>query len=226
MALALQPRRRHHGMEALARVKPLLRGWIHEVACLASIPAGVALIILARGGGPVVASAVFAASLTLLFGTSALYHRVNWSGRAHRVMKHLDHSMIYILIAGSYTPLLLLALEPGWNVAFLLVVWFGAALGVALKLWRREKAARFSGALYIVLGWVGLLAFPQLVAALSPLQLALLAGGGVLYTIGAVILATNRPNPSPRVFGYHELFHGLGVIAAACHYVLILTLVS
>ena len=226
MALVLQPQRRHPGAETLARVKPLLRGWIHQVACLASIPAGVALVFMARGSGPVIASTVFAVSLTLLYGTSALYHRVNWSARAHRVMKHLDHSMIYVLIAGSYTPLLLVALHPGWNVAFLAAVWLGAAIGVGITLWRMDKYSRLAGALYIVLGWVGILALPQLVGSLSALQLVLLAGGGVLYTVGAVILATNRPNPNPRVFGYHEIFHGLGVIAAGCHYALILTLVA
>jgi hemolysin III len=226
MALAIQPQRSRPGAETLARVKPLLRGWIHQVACLASIPAGVGLVFAARGTTPSIVAAVFALSLTLLLGTSALYHRINWTDRMHRLMKHLDHSMIYVLIAGSYTPLLFLALNPGWNVAFVIAVWFGAGVGVAVTLWRLDKYAKLGAALYIMLGWVGLLALPQLIGSLSAFQMGLLAGGGVLYTVGAIILATNRPNPNPRVFGYHEIFHGLGVIAAGCHYVLILTLVS
>jgi hemolysin III len=226
MALAIEPQRRNYGGDALRRVKPLLRGWVHQIACLASIPAGIALVVTARGAGPAIASTVFAVSLTLLYGTSALYHRVNWSARAHSIMKHLDHSMIYILIAGSYTPLLLMTLQRGWNVAFLCAVWLGAGIGVGITLWRMDRYAKLAGGLYIVLGWVGILALPQLIGSLSVLQLILLAGGGLLYTVGAVILATNRPNPNPRVFGYHEIFHVLGVIAAACHYALILTLVS
>lgn len=226
MALVIEPAATKPGSDALRRVKPLLRGWVHEIACFASIPAGIALVFTARGSAPSLVAGVFAASLTLLLGTSALYHRVNWTDRMHRLMRHLDHSMIYILIAGSYTPLLFLALNPGWNVAFVIGVWFGAGIGVAITLWHMEKYAKLGGALYVVLGWVGILALPQLVGNLSTLQLALLAGGGVLYTVGAVILATNRPNPNPRVFGYHEVFHTLGVVAAGCHYALILTLVS
>ena len=226
MALVIEPPHRHPGTDALRRVKPLLRGWIHEIACLASIPAGIALVVMARGSAPAVAAGVFAVSLTVLYGVSALYHRVNWSDRMHSVMKHLDHAMIYVLIAGSYTPLLLMALHPGWNIAFLLLVWLGAAIGVGLTLWHLERHTRLAAAFYIVLGWVGVLALPQLVGSLSTLQIVLLAAGGVLYTVGAIILATNRPNPNPRVFGYHEIWHVLGVIAAACHYVLILMLVS
>lgn len=226
MALAMERTEHHSPAQTLAKMKPLLRGWIHEVACIASIPAGIALVVAARGSGPMFAAVIFSVALTLLYGTSALYHRVNWSERAHRLMRHLDHSMIYVLIAASYTPLLLVALRPGWNLGFLLVVWFGAATGVAITLWRMERHARLAAALYIALGWVGIVALPQLVGSLTGLQIALLAGGGVLYTVGAVILATNRPNPNPRVFGYHEIWHALGVVAAVCHYVLILSLVS
>ncbi|MFZ4515838.1 MAG: PAQR family membrane homeostasis protein TrhA [Acidimicrobiia bacterium] len=207
-------------------MKPLLRGWIHEIACVASIPAGIALIVAARGSGPMIAAVVFSVALTLLYGTSALYHRVNWSNRAHNIMRHLDHSMIYVLIAASYTPLLLIAMRPGWNVGFLLLVWLGAVGGVGITLWRMDRHARLAAGLYVALGWVGLLALPELVGRLSATQIALLAGGGVLYTVGAIILATNRPNPNPRVFGYHEIWHALGVVAAVCHYILILTLVS
>lgn len=226
MALVIEPRERHAGVDTLRRMKPLLRGWIHEVACFASVPAGIALVLMARGSGPVLAAAIFACSLTALYGVSAAYHRVHWSERAHRLMKHLDHSMIYVLIAGSYTPLLLVALRPGWNLAFLLAVWLGAAVGVALTLWKLERHARLAAGLYIVLGWIGILALPQLLGSLSLVQMLLLTGGGVLYTVGAIILATNRPNPNPRVFGYHEIWHGLGVLAAGCHYTLILMLVS
>jgi hemolysin III len=225
VALIIDPRSSSSPF-GIERVKPRLRGWVHEVACFASIPAGVTLIAVAKGMTATLAASVFALSLTLLFATSAMYHRVRWTPHAERFMKHLDHSMIYVLIAGSYTPLLIFSLHGGWRIGFLSAIWIGAAAGIALKVWRLDQMNRLAGGLYMVLGWIGILALPQIVQHLSFAQVSLLIGGGVLYTVGAIILAVNRPNPLPKVFGYHEIWHVLGVIAAVCHYAVILLLVS
>jgi len=205
--------------------KPRLRGRLHQVAFFLSIPAGVTLIALARGAAAHVGAAVFAASLTGLYGVSAAYHCGNWSARAERVMRHVDHSMIFVLIGGTYTPVTLLALRSAWGVTLLALVWTGALVGVLITALRLERWHRVGFAMYLVLGWLAIVAAPQLVHALSPAQLALLLTGGVLYTVGAVVLARNRPDPVPHVFGYHELWHAFVISASACHYALILLLV-
>lgn len=205
--------------------KPRFRGRIHEVAFFLSIPAGVALIALARGAAAHVGAAVFAVSLTGLYGVSAAYHCGNWSARAERIMRHVDHSMIFVLIAGSYTPIMLLALRPAWGITLLALIWTGALVGVLITALRLERWRSVGFVMYLVLGWLAVVATPQLVHALSPAQLALLLTGGVLYTVGAVILARNRPDPVPTVFGYHEVWHAFVVGAGVCHYALILLLV-
>jgi hemolysin III len=210
----------------LARLpKPRLRGRIHQVAFFLSIPAGIALIALARGAAAHVGAAVFAASLTGLYGVSAAYHCGNWSARAERVMRHVDHSMIFVLIGGTYTPVALLTLRPAWGITLLAVVWTGALVGVLITALRLERWRSVGFVMYLVLGWLAVVAAPQLIHALSPAQLALLLTGGVLYTVGAVVLARNRPDPVPSVFGYHELWHAFVVGAGVCHYALILRLV-
>jgi hemolysin III len=172
---------------------------------------------------------VFALSLIALFGTSAAYHRLPWSAAARKRMKRLDHSMIYILIAGTYTPFSLLVLHGVWSVVMLSVVWGGAATGVALKVAsvdRLRAAARrlnaVAGALYIILGWLAILTLPQIVRTLPWPGTMLLFLGGVFYTAGAVIFARGRPDPAPAVFGYHEIWHSMVIGGSACHYAMIL----
>jgi hemolysin III len=202
---------------------PRLRGRLHQVAFFASIPAGVALVVAARSWPARVGVLVYALSLTAMFGTSAALHRLRWSPRARLRMDRLDRTMIYVLIAGSYTPVCLLALRPGWRVALLALVWTGAAAGVVLVLLRTRRrgvgVARM--VLYLGLGWISLLVLPELARTLGPGRLALAVLGGVLYTVGAIVLIRRRPDPSPRVFGYHEVWHACTVAAGACHFALI-----
>ncbi len=205
--------------------KPRLRGWFHEVAFFVSIPAGIALIALARGAAAHVSAAIFAAGLTGLYGVSAIYHRGRWSARAERVMKYLDHSMIFVLIAASYTPITLLALRPAMGVTLLVLAWVGAVIGIVVTIARLEHWRGVGLAMYLGLGWLPVVAAPQLATSLSRPELALLLAGGVLYTVGAVVLARNHPNPWPTTFGYHEVWHAFVVGAGACHYTLVLLLV-
>ncbi len=205
--------------------KPRLRGRLHQLAFVVSIPAGIVLIGLARSAVDRVGAAVFALSLTGLYGVSAAYHRGHWSPRAERLMKHLDHSMIYVLIAGSYTPITLLTLQPAWGITLLALAWTGATIGVLITILRLERWHRIGFAMYLALGWLLVVATPQLVHSLSGMELALLATGGLLYTVGAIVLARNRPDPRPNFFGYHELWHSFVVSAGACHYTLVLLLV-
>ena len=205
--------------------KPRLRGWFHEVAFFISIPAGVALAVLAAGTRARTATIIYAVSLTAVFGASAAYHRVDWSPEALRRMKRLDHSMIFVLIAGSYTPMCLLALHGAWTVVLLSLVWTGAAVGITLKNIRIDGFHVLTGFLYIALGWVALFALPQLVRELSPVEIVLMAAGGVLYTVGAIVLARHRPDPAPATFGYHEIWHAFIVAAAASHYAMVMLIV-
>jgi hemolysin III len=205
--------------------KPRLRGRLHQVAFFVSIPAGLMLVALARAATARVGAIVFAVTLTGLYGVSAAYHRGSWSVRARRVMKHLDHSMIFVFIAGTYTPVTLLALRPAWAITLLVLAWSGAAVGVVITVLRLERWHGVGFALYLVLGWLAIVAAPQLFDALSRVELALLVVGGVLYTVGAIVLARKRPDPSPVVFGYHEVWHTFVVGANACHFALVLLLV-
>lgn len=204
---------------------PRLRGRLHQVAFIVSLPAGITLVALAGGVAARVGAAIFASTLTGLFGVSMAYHRGRWSDRARLVMKHLDHSMIFVFIAGSYTPVTLLALRPAWGITLLVLAWSGAAAGVVVTVLRLERWHALGFTMYLVLGWLAVVAAPQLVETLTRAELALLVGGGVLYTVGAIVLARKWPDPNPRVFGYHEVWHGFVVGASACHFVLVLLLV-
>jgi hemolysin III len=206
--------------------RPILRGRLHQVAFFVSIPAGIALVALARATTARVGAVVFAATLTGLYGVSAAYHRGQWSVSAQRLMKHLDHSMIFVFIAGTYTPVSLLALRPAWGIALLALAWSGAAIGVLITVLRLERWGAVGFVMYLVLGWLAIVATPQLLHSLSRPELALLVIGGVLYTVGAVVLARQRPDPRPAVFGYHEVWHTFVVGASACHFALVALLVS
>ena len=203
-------------------MKPRLRGVLHQWAFISSVPLGVALVVAAGDVRARIAVSVYAVSLVALFGISALYHRVNWrSLSAHRWMRRLDHSMIFVLIAGSYTPFALLALHGPLAVAILVVVWAGALGGVVLTLVCSSAPKWLRAMLYVTLGWVAVAALPQLAAAIGTGGLALVALGGVLYTVGAVVYSVKRPDPAPSVFGYHELFHALVITAAALQFAVI-----
>ncbi len=204
---------------------PRYRGRIHQVAYFCSIPMGVVLVILARGAVATTVAAVYAVSLSLVFGASAAYHRGSWSPSARRWMKRLDHSLIYVLIAGSYTPLTVLALHGPWEVVLLSLAWTGAAIGIAMKMARPDGLQVVSASLYMALGWLIVIAAPQLIRGLSPTALALMMAGGLLYTAGAIVFAIRRPDPRPATFGYHEVWHVFQVAAAGCHFVMIMLIV-
>jgi len=202
--------------------KPRFRGRIHQAAAFVALPPAVLLIILSRGPAQHVASTVYGATLVNMFSTSAIYHRRNWSEKARRRIQALDHSAIYLLIAGSYTPLSVIALH-GWiRVTVLATVWGITALMVVLKQSFPGRFAGLSGAMYIILGWAAVAAAPQFIRNLPLASIILLVVGGVLYTGGALVLNRRWPDPSPLVFGYHEVWHACMTSAAACQYVAIL----
>jgi hemolysin III len=202
-------------------VKPRLRGVSHEYAFFVSLACGVALILAASDGRARLAATIYALAVSALLGTSALYHRVTWRPRARRWMRRLDHSMIFVLIAGTYTPVALLALKGSLASTILIVVWAGALGGVIFKLAWIDAPKWVFALVYIALGWVAASVFGELPAAIGWLGVAGLAAGGLLYTLGAVVYASGWPNPAPRVFGYHEVFHALVIAAAALHYAVI-----
>jgi hemolysin III len=192
---------------------------MHMVAFVLAIPGGVLLIVQADGPAATVAACIYSASLLLGFGTSAGYHRLARRERAKAIMQRLDHSMIFVLIAGSYTPICLLGLPAAWGIPLLCVVWAGAAGGIVLKQLAFERLRVLEYALYPILGWIVVIATPQLMRGMSTTALSLLLAGGVLYTVGIPILARERPNPWPGTFGYHEIWHTFTVAAGACHFV-------
>jgi hemolysin III len=207
------------------QAKPRLRGRFHQAAFLAALPGGFLLVMAAQTALARLAAAIYAGSLVALYGVSAAYHRIRWSPRSLRAMKRLDHSMIYVLIAGTTTPLALLVLHRPWSVLLLVVVWSGAAIGIVLKMTHVDGLHRLTGALYVALGWVTILLAPQWIPGLSRTALVLVILGGLAYTAGAIVLLRNKPDPAPKTFGYHEIWHVMVVIASTCHYVAILLMV-
>lgn len=205
--------------EIQERVKPKLRGWIHEGAFPVSIVAGVILVITANGERETLALTIYAFSLSALLGTSALYHRVNWKRPSTRLwMRRLDHSMIFLLIAGTLTPFALLVLDGTLATAVLVAVWAGAAAGIVVELIWTQSPKWVHVAVYVSVGWIGAIAFPSIISQAGIFAGVLVALGGLLYMVGAVVYARQRPDPSPAVFGYHEIFHVLVVAAAAAHF--------
>jgi len=214
-----------HSLAAtVAELKPRLRGWLHAYAAVISIISGAAMIAVAaavKGGSAGATTSIYCATVTLLFGTSALYHRLDWGPAARRLMKRLDHSMIFVFIAGTYTPIAALTLPRTPAMAVLIAVWSGAVVGVGLQtLW--PSAPRWlSAPCYIALGWVAVFVMPDLLHNAGVAAFVLIVAGGAIYTIGGVVYALKRPNPVPGVFGFHEVFHLCTLVAAACHYVAI-----
>ncbi len=205
--------------ELTAALKPRLRGVLHEAAFAVSLVTGTALVCLSDAGRERIAATVYAVSVALLFGTSAAYHRGSWSGRSEEVMKRLDHSMIFVLIAGTYTPFALVLLDGAARWTVLGLVWGGALAGVVLRNAVRRPARWLFVGLYLLLGWVALGVLPQLHASGGLTVVVLLLLGGLFYSAGALVYATRRPDPSPRWFGFHEVFHAFTLLAFAAHYV-------
>jgi hemolysin III len=205
--------------EQIAKVKPRLRGVSHEYAFFVSLVLGVGLIVLAKGGEARLAVAIYAVSLSALFGVSALYHRHDWQRpAARRWMRRLDHTMIFFLIAGTVTPFALLVMEPPLSTALLIAVWSGALAGTIVELVWIDHPKWVAAIVYIGVGMIGAIGFPAIVVEAGIAAGILIAFGGVLYAAGAVIYAVQRPDPSPAVFGYHEIFHVLVIAAAAVHF--------
>ncbi len=203
-------------------LKPRLRGVFHEYAFFVSLACGVALNLAASDGRARLAATIYAACVSGLFGTSALYHRVTWRPRARRWMRRLDHSMIFVLIAGTYTPFALLALKGRpLASAILIVLWAGALGGVIFKLLWIDAPKWVFAAVYVALGLVTAAVIGELPATIGWLGVAGLMAGGLLYVVGAIVYASGRPNPWPKVFGYHEIFHVLVIAAAALQYAVI-----
>jgi hemolysin III len=203
------------------RVKPRLRGVFHQYAFFVSLASGTLLVLLAATTRTSVAAAIYAASVSALFGVSALYHRVTWNGPARRRLRRLDHAMIFLLIAGTYTPVGLLVLKGTLATVVLAVVWGGAAAGIVLELVWTGAPRWLGGTVYLALGWVAVAAMPQLFARLGMAGGLLIVAGGLAYSAGAAVYALRRPDPVPAVFGYHEVFHLLVIAGVAAHFLAI-----
>ena len=204
--------------------KPRLRGRLHQYAFFVALACGVVLCSIAAtrpGLAPFVSCLVYSLTVCGLFGISALYHRLTWGERGYQIMRRLDHSMIFLFIAGTYTPFCVLLLSPGKATLVLSLIWAGALGGVALKsIW--PHVPRWVGApLYLALGWGAVAILPEVLHRGGVADLVLIAAGGVLYSVGAVFYALQRPNPWPTVFGHHEFFHACTLVAAICHHVAI-----
>jgi hemolysin III len=203
------------------RVKPRLRGVFHQYAFFISLVGGILLVLLAATARATLAAAVYAASVSALFGVSALYHRITWTTPARRRMRRLDHAMIFLLIAGTYTPVGLLVLTGTLATVVLAVVWGGAAAGIVLELAWTSAPRWLGGVVYLALGWVAVAATPQLFARLGVVGGLLIVAGGLVYSAGAAVYALRRPDPAPAVFGYHEVFHLLVIAGVAAHFLAI-----
>lgn len=212
--------------EKVAEVKPKLRGWLHLGSTPLVLAAGIVLICLSPTTTTRIGSAVYVASAILLFGTSALYHRGTWSPKVWQVLNRFDHSNIFLFIAGSYTPFGLILLEHTSQVVMLTTVWTGAILGIGFKVFWPSAPRWLSAPIYIALGWAAIFFIPgfyrgalELGTGIGIAIFVLIATGGLLYTLGGLVYGFQWPNPSPRVFGFHEVFHGFTVAAFAAHYV-------
>jgi hemolysin III len=203
--------------------RPLLRGYLHLGAALAAVMGLVVLVLLADSAKAYVGGAIFAICLIALYTVSGLYHSIAWGPRMRNGLKRLDHAMIFVLIAGSYTPFCLFAGSPEWGISLLAIVWSIAGAGVALKIAWPNAPRWLSVGLYLGAGWVALVAATRITDWYAIGPLLLVALGGVLYSIGGIIYGLRRPNPFPRVFGYHEVFHALVIGGSVLHYVVVAT---
>jgi hemolysin III len=205
--------------ELAEELVPMLRGVMHAYAFWAALVAGIVLVAIAPGGQARLAAVIYGVGLCALFACSALYHRWRWDPRWRPLLRRLDHSTIFLFIAASSTPFALLVLDGTMQIVVLACAWGGAAAGIAMSVAWIDAPRVLVAVSYIAVGWAGVAGFPQFVERLDVAPLVLLATGGVLYMIGAVVYALRRPNPWPRVFGFHEVFHTLVVAAAVVHFV-------
>lgn len=205
--------------------KPTWRGWIHTVTFPLAIVLGVVLVIAADDGKATTSAGIFAAASVLLFGISALYHRVARTPRLTAFLRRLDHASIFLLIAGTYTPISVLALPRAQWVPLLWIVWGGAALGIGFRLFWLHAPRWLYVPIYVTLGWVALV-YPGDLYHASPVAMTLVLAGGVLYSVGAAVYGLKRPNPVPGTFGFHEVFHTMTVLAFLCHWSAVLLLVT
>jgi hemolysin III len=208
----------HAAQPPVAIERPLLRGALHGVAFAASLGVGALLVVFARESR-VLPAAVFAGSAALMLGTSTLYHRVTWSSSARQWMRRADHAGIFLLIAGTYTPVALISLHGTLGMTVLVIAWAGAIAATISKFCWVGAPKWVSAALGLALGWIGVIVLPRFAHDEGIAPVVLLAAGGLAYTAGALVYALKRPDPYPRVFGYHELFHALTIVALACQYV-------
>jgi hemolysin III len=214
------PQRAEDVVDDLVRaVKPHLRGWLHAGTFPVALAAGIVLVVLAEGTRATVANAIFAATAVLLFGVSAAYHRGNWTPRAEKRLKRLDHSNIFLIIAGTYTPFSLILLDDHGGGTLLWIVWLAALGGIAFRVFWVGAPRWLYTPVYLGLGWVAVFYLPELFDTGGAAVVTLLAIGGLLYSVGGVVYALKRPNPSPRWFGFHEVFHALTLAAFAAHYI-------
>lgn len=200
------------------QVKPHLRGWLHLGMVPLAVAASAVLVVLAEGTAARTAAVVFGISAVVLFGTSALYHRGRWGPRTARILKRWDHANIFVIIAGTYTPFALMLLPEGQARLLLWTVWGGALAGVFFRVFWVGAPRWLYTAVYIALGWVAVFFMVPFWNNGGPLVVVLIAAGGLLYTLGAVVYGTKRPDPSPRWFGFHEVFHAFTVAAFAAHW--------
>jgi len=205
--------------DAVANAKPRLRGWFHAVTSPLALAAGVVLIVLAPTGPAAAAAAAYAATAVVLFTTSAVYHRGTWGPRAESWLRRFDHANIFLLIAGTYTPFAALALRGDTRIAVLAAVWSAALIGVAFRVFWIGAPRWLYVALYLGLGWAASFFVPQLIDGVGIPAFVLIAVGGLFYTAGGLVYAIRRPNPSPKWFGFHEVFHACTVAAFACQYI-------
>lgn len=204
---------------AVAPVKPKLRGWLHLFTAPLALAAGIVLIALADNGRARIASAVFAFSAVMLFGTSALYHRGNWGRRGEAILRRLDHANIFLIIAGTYTPFTVLLLHGTAERALLYTVWGGALVGIAFRVFWMKAPRWIYTPCYVALGWAAVFFLPDFLHSGGVAILVMMVVGGILYSIGALVYGTKRPDFSPRWFGFHEVFHTLTIAAFALHFI-------
>jgi hemolysin III len=199
--------------------RPTWRGLLHGIAFVLAVPGVVFLVLRAHHAGARAAVAVYGLCLLAGFASSTVYHRWARTERSQRVLQRLDHSSIYLVIAGSYTPVCVIALPRAWGVPILAIVWAGALLGIGLKVFGFERFKNLGYALYPILGWTAIVAMPAVYHALTGAEFSLFMAAGALYTIGIPVLMRGRPDPWPGTFGYHEVWHAFTVAAGACHFV-------
>jgi hemolysin III len=198
--------------------KPLLRGWSHVLAFTTVAVLGIIMLVIAKASASErLWLAIYVAGTLTMFGVSALYHRLRWHDRARLIMRRLDHSAIFLAIAGAYTPVMAVALHGWQKVVVLCAAWGGTVVGMTLEWLPIHVPRPLFTAVYVIVGWSAAVAFPQLLRSLGGAGFGLVLGGGVLYTVGAVVYALKRPDPWPRVFGFHEIFHLFTVAGAGCH---------